>query len=161
MTRETMMILGRWASDAIENYLAGMTKIIVMDAEPKVGRHRAMQRTEQLVLKMEELVQKLESNLGPQQESECVVGRANAESTHCTGPVLPSVLVVSRPPKQIHRGKVHLAPPPTGPRAHWKTFGCNFRYGLSDHAQYPITDLPKIWAEPCRDCFSRPYWNGS
>ena len=166
-------MLGRWAGDTIEHDIAGMTREVFFDTSTDLDTIKMQRQAAQLFDQMhvieehlKELNQKLnvanaawEKDAGPNIPLARLYAVSHASHVvHEAMPSWPSVLVVSQPPKQVARSKVHLSSLLCGMRHTCKTQGCNYMFGHSALSIHDIADLPNIKATKCDRCFRAPSW---
>ena len=171
--------MGRWSSDAISAYIAGM----ILDVHAENDRPSQassgisiMRMDTQLVQRLCSMEAKMGHLLALGARSDFVVGRRSAGETTAQQTSVnigtdastvagstaskvrvPAVAVVSL--KQETRAKLHLAPHLLGRAGSWKTWGCRFKFGESKFSVHALTELETLKFERCKFCFAEPFFN--
>ena len=180
---ELLQRTGRWSSDAIASYIAGMILDVQAQMHCPASSNAGisiLRMDAQLAERLSSIEAKLDQVISLSQRGgpDFVVGQGTGETTRPPTPTsrvaarpasaivgdttsrvrMPAVAIVSLRVKQEIRAKLHLAPPLVGKASSWQTFGCNYKFGESKYSVHAITELDALKFEKCKTCFAEPYF---
>ena len=162
LAESALRTLGRWSSDAIMCYLAGMTRNIFLNSVTQTTSHC----TVQLMLSHSSLHDKVDEALSAISELRSSVSAISHATTAM--PSAPAgaiattpahmVVILSMPRRQERRSRLHLSPPLKGPIDSWQASGCSYKFGRSKFSVFGLEDLQLLTCARCTRCFAPPHW---